>query len=283
MMNSQNFFVALFLSGAVLFASCQGSETATDETTVTDSTVNTASAGPSINLVPVDNATDFPDAQLSMGNVTASPSGDSVKLSFNFNVRNYDLKAQTSDSNSKLCSNSAQGQHIHFILDNMPYVALYEPKHETTVAKNTEHHLLAFLSRSYHLSLKNKDAALVYSFKIDENGKLQKIPTPTTPMVFYSRPKGDYIGKDTENVLFDFYVWNTALGNDNQVRADINAGGRDTSMMINEWRPYFLQNLPMGKATIKLTMLDKDGNKVNGPEAEVSREINLSQDEPMQQ
>lgn len=123
----------------------------------------------------------------------------------------------------------------------------------------------------------------MYSFKVDENGKLQKLNTPTTPMVFYSRPKGDYLGKDTENILFDFYVWNTTLTDGHQVKADINAGGRDTSMMINEWRPYFLRNLPMGKTTIKLTMVDKDGNKVNGPETEVSRDINLSQDEPMQQ
>ena len=132
------------------------------------------------------------------------------------------------------------------------------------------------------MSLKNKGAALVYHFKVDENGKLQKLEEPKTPMVFYSRPKGDYLGKDTENVLFDFYVWNATLGNDYKVKADISAGGKDTSMMITEWQPYFLKNMPMCKSTIKLTMVDNDGNKVEGPETEVSRDINLSKDEPMQ-
>lgn len=275
-------FPALLISGTLFFASCQGNAADGENTTTTDSTATASSGGPTISLSPVENSKEFPDAQLGIANVTATPSGDSVKLSFSFNVKNYELKSQTDDKNSELCNNSAQGQHIHFILDNRPYVALYEPKHETTVAKNTEHHLMAFLSRSYHLSLKNKGAALVYHFRVDENGKLQKMDDPKTPMVFYSRPKGDYLGKDTENILFDFYVWNTTLGTDHNVKASITAGGRDTSMMISEWRPYFLQNLPMGKTTIKLTLVDMTGNKVDGPETEVSRDINLSQSEPMQ-
>jgi len=227
------------------------------------------------------NSEEFPDAQLSMGNTTTSMSGDSVKVTFNFNVKNYDLKGQTSDSVKGICSNSDKGQHIHFILDNSPYAALYEPKHDVTIAKNTEHYLLAFLSRSYHMSLKNKNAAVLYHFKVDENGKLQKLDVPNTPMVFYSRPKGDYLGNDTQNVLLDFYVWNTTLGGSNKVKANINSGGRDTSIMITEWKPYFLKNLAMGKNSITLTMLDNSGNKVTGDNTEVTREFNLAEGEPM--
>ncbi len=236
---------------------------------------------PSVMLADVPASEDFPDAQLSLGNVTATAAGDSTKVSFNFNVKNYELKNQTGDEASKVCNNSDKGQHIHFILDEKPYVALYEPKHETVVAKNSEHYVMAFLSRSYHMSLKHKGAALVYHFKIDENGKLEKLEVPKTPMVFYSRPKGDYLGKDTENVLFDFYVWNATLGSDNMIKADIRTGGKDTSFIISDWKPYFLKNLAMGKSTIKLMMIDKDGRMVEGPNTEVSREINLSKDEPM--
>ena len=281
MITKLTYFSAVVFSGLLFFSACQGQASDTNEETMTDSTTTVETTTP-INLTRIDSSQEFPNAQLSMGNVTATAAGDSVKLSFNFNVKNYELKVQTGDNNSQICNNSDKGQHIHFILDNKPYVALYEPKHETTVAKNTEHYLMAFLSRSYHMSLKNEGAALVYHFKVDENGKLQKLEEPKTPMVFYSRPKGDYLGKDTENVLFDFYVWNATLGNDYKVKADISAGGKDTSMMITEWQPYFLKNMPMGKSTIKLTMVDKDGNKVDGPETEVSREINLSKDEPMQ-
>jgi hypothetical protein len=265
--------------------SCNTSESSTQ--TNTDSTAVTNQAGPKapVTLTDAGATTEFPNAQLGIGQVTATPQGnDSVKVSFAFNVRNYDLKNQTSDEKSKICNNSAQGQHIHFILDNRPYVALYEPKHETVVAKNTEHYVLVFLSRSYHESIKHKGASALYHFKVDENGKLQKLGEPAKPMVFYSRPKGDYMGKDTENLLFDFYVWNTTLSqNGYKVKAQVKGDGQDTTMMVTEWKPYFLKNMPMGKSSIMLTLVDKDGNKVDGPQTEVTREINLSKDEPMKQ
>jgi hypothetical protein len=278
-MTSQNLLSITAIAAVLLTTSCQ-QNTTTQETTNTDSTAAAANTAPIV-MEEVMNSEEFPDAQLSMGNTTTSMSGDSVKVIFNFNVKNYDLKGQTSDSVKGICSNSDKGQHIHFILDNSPYAALYEPKHDVTIAKNTEHYLLAFLSRSYHMSLKNKNAAVLYHFKVDENGKLQKLDVPNTPMVFYSRPKGDYLGNDTKNVLLDFYVWNTTLGGSNKVKANINSGGRDTSIMITEWKPYFLKNLAMGKNSITLTMLDNSGNKVAGDNTEVTREFNLAEGEPM--
>lgn len=272
--------ITLGLASALLLSVTACNDSSSSENSETTDTVITESVAP-VSLADVSASPDFPDATLTMGKVDAIAEGDSVKLTFNFNVKNYELKAQTADAADKLCNNSKDGQHIHFILDNKPYTALYKPKHEVTVAKNMEHYLVAFLSRSYHQSLKNKEAGLLYHFKTDEQGKLQKLDTPATPMITYSRPKGDYLGKDTENILLDFYVWNVVLGNDYKVKADVSTGGKNTSFIISEWKSYFLKNLAMGKSTIKLTLVDKDGNKVNGPETEVSRDINLAQDEPM--
>jgi hypothetical protein len=184
-----------------------------------------------------------------------------------------------------MCNNSAQGQHIHFILDNEPYAALYDPTHTVSLAKNTEHYLLAFLSRSYHESLKNKEAVLMYHFKIDEKGKVVKLDDPGTPMVFYSRPKGNYVGEaDMANLLFDFYPWNTELsGNGNKVLAHIQADNIDTTISVDKWQAYFLHNLPAGKPKITLTLVDKDGNKINGPMTEVTREFTLAVEEPLPQ
>lgn len=235
-----------------------------------------------ISLTEFPASTDFPKAQLNMGNVTATKVGDdSVKLSFQFKVANYELKAQTPDASGMQCNNSKDGQHIHFVLDNAPYKALYEPKTEVTLAKNTEHLLVAFLSRSYHQSLKNKEAALIYRFKIDDAGKLSVLETPKTPVLTYSRPKGDYIGKDIDNLLLDFYVWNASLGNDYGVKVHLTADLVDTSFVLKEWKSYFLKNIPEGEATIKLTLVDKNGEKVAGEATEVSRTIHLAKEEPM--
>ena len=266
----------LALGICLLNTSCENSETAEN---------NDVPVPPAIELADVPASPEYPDAQLGINSVKTEKQGnDSAKVMFSFDVKNYELKSQTADAQGKNCNNSDKGQHIHFILDNKPYVALYEPEHEIVLANNTEHYLLCFLSRSYHESVKSPGAAVIYHFKVDENGKVQKLEDPTTPMVFYSRPKGDYLGKDTENLLFDFYVWNGMLGNDGyKVNAHISGDGVDTTLTITDWKAYFLKNMPMGKPNITLTLVDKDGNKVDGPGTEVTREFSLAKDEPMVQ
>lgn len=268
--------LAYLLAGAtLLFASCGNNEEKTnDEAVMTPAPVD---------MTVVEGSPEFPDAAISMGDVTTEPDGDNVNVTFNFDVKNYELKNQTSDAVSKMCANSAKGQHIHFILDNQPYAALYDPHHTVSLAKGSEHYLLAFLSRSYHESIKSPGASLVYHFKVDDNGKVEKMDDPANPMLFYSRPKGDYIGKDNiENLLLDFFPWNTTLGADgNHVLAHIKGNGVDTTMTITDWKAYFLHNMPTGKPSITLTLVDKDGNKVDGPMTEVTREFTLSMDEPI--
>ena len=268
-------------AGALFVASC--GEGNNDQSGNADTTQVATPAAKEITLSDVPASPDFPDAQLSITSVTAEKQGtDSVKVTFNYGVKNYELKSQTADAEGKQCNNSAQGQHIHFILDNKPYAALYEPKHSVTIPMNSdEHYVMSFLSRSYHESVKTKGAALVYHFKLNDNGKVEKLADPTTPMVFYSRPKGDYLGKDTENVLFDFYVWNATLGADYKVSAKINSGDQEKIVDVTAWKAQFIHGLAMGKSSITLTLTDKDGKAVEGPMTTVTREFNLSQDEPM--
>lgn len=269
-----NLLIALSM---LIFASC-GEETPAEE----EQPEAVISQAP-VELREVGDSPEYTDAKISMGDVTTEADGDKVKVMFNFNVENYDLMNQTKDAQAKMCANSEKGQHIHFIMDNEPYAALYEPKHSVSLEKGSEHYLLAFLSRSYHESIKSNGASLVYHFKVDDNGKVQKLDDPKEPMLFYSRPKGEYVGEEnTTNLLFDFFVWNTELGNNgNHVLAHIKANGVDTTMVITDWQAYFLHNLPDGNPSITLTLADKDGNKLEGPMTEVTREFTLAADEPI--
>ena len=231
-------------------------------------------------LAPVRSSPEFPKASLTIGSVKAEKIGaDSVKIAFVFDVKNYELKMQTSDNANKLCNNSDKGQHIHFIMDNQPYKALYEPKNEVILHNGTEHYLMAFLSRSYHESIKSPGAAVVYHFKIDDKGNLVKLDAPKKPMIFYSRPKGDYLGKDTGNVLLDFYVWNCKLSASGyKVKVDIvneNNTARQLTTTIDKWTPHFIQNLGTGKSKVTLRLVDKAGKQLQGPQTNVNREFNM--------
>ena len=95
-------------------------------------------------------------------------------------------------------------------------------------------------------------------------------------MLFYSRPKGTYVGKkNTDKVMLDFYVVNLKLGPNYKVLADIN-GEIHT---IDTWQPYYIEGLPMGKNKIKLTLVDGAGNPVDTPLNPVEREFELKADE----
>lgn len=237
-----------------------------------------------ISITDVTESPEFPDAKLAIAQVSAEKlPKDSAKVTFNFSVKNYDLGKQTEDADDKTCNNSDKGQHIHFIMDNKPYVALYEPKYDVVLPLRSEHTLLVFLSRSYHESIKTKTASYVYHFKVDENGKIKNLGEQKTPMLFYSRPKGDYVGeKNVENLLFDFYLKNVTLSDTGyKVKVKLNTPKKDTSFTLAEWKSHFIKNLPMGKSSITIILLDKKGKKVVGQLSEVTREFNLSEDEPI--
>ena len=76
-------------------------------------------------------------------------------------------------------ANSGKGQHIHFIENNGPYSAHYDNE----VIKNNDNNnkiILAFLSRSYHESLKNPNAYVLTqigdSETYDLSGEFMFIP-----------------------------------------------------------------------------------------------------------
>jgi hypothetical protein len=266
-------------AATLLFASCGDSNSAKKADAGNDSV--TVAPLPPVTIATVTPSPDFPNASLGMGAVKAEKVGtDSTKVTFNFNVKNYELKMQTSDNGTKNCNNSDKGQHIHFILDNKPYVALYEPTNTVTLPNDgKDHYLVAFLSRSYHESIKSKGAALVYHFATDAKGKLKKADEPKTPMITYSRPKGEYMGKDTTNVLLDFYVWNCSLAADGyKVKAEISNMDKATQHLtttLDKWQPHFIQNLGTGKCKVTLTLVDKDGKPLEGPQTTATREFTL--------
>jgi hypothetical protein len=195
---------------------------------------------------------------------------------FNFSVTDFNLGDQTPDADSKQCANSAKGQHIHFILDNQPYYASYSPVIEQRV-KAGDHTLLAFLSRSYHESIKREDAMIIKHFSTDKNSAKKE---SKEPMLFYSRPKGTYTGeKEIRKLLLDFYLVNTDLNKEGyQVKATIDG----TEFMLDKWKPYYIEGLKPGKHKVKIQLVDKKGQLVGSPFNDSGdREIELLEGDPI--
>ena len=47
--------------------------------------------------------------------------------------------------------------------------------------------------------------------------------------------------------------------------------------LIYEWAPFYIQGLPLGEVSIKLELLDADGNVIEGPFNNVERTVTLEE------
>jgi hypothetical protein len=217
-------------------------------------------------VTPFNPSKSFEDAGISSmnykdGTFTFGIAGESFKLG-----------EQTSDAPQKMCANSGKGQHIHLIVDDSPYAAKYVStfKHDIT---DGEHYLLAFLSRSYHESIKKPEAKIAQKISI-ANNSIVDANEIDGPMLFYSRPKGTYVGADTKRVMLDFYLVNCTLGDNYKVKANING----EEHILDSWQPYYVDGLPMGENTIELSLVDSEGNLAAVPLNPVSRTFTLKED-----
>lgn len=202
------------------------------------------------------------------------------------------------------------GNHIHVILDNQPYEAYYNLDREFEL-RNVEdggHTLRVFPSRPWHESYKNEGAFQMVKFTVRNGGadttkpattnsgqpmsNVNTAPTPegkdmqpstagpvdpSKPLLTYSRPKGEYKGPDADAIMIDFWLANAKLTGDGgayRVRYTIDG---DAAKFIDKWEPIWLSGWTEGKHSIKLELVDKDGNVVdNGGYNSTTREITVS-------
>ena len=266
-MRSNHFLTFLFSFSMLFLMACGGDAPKEDTAGDQAPAEETAATAVAITQSEFSISPDFPGAKLELGGYENG--------TFNFNVSNYELAAQTTDAPQKMCANSGKGQHIHLIVDDKPYAAKYEASFDHEVADG-DHYLLAFLSRSYHESIKTGDAHIVVKGSF-ENNSMTSSTVVEDPMLFYSRPKGNYVGKaNTNKVMLDFYLVNTNLSADgNHVKVEVNG---EEKFVLDKWKPVFLEGLPMGDNKVKLTLVDSEGNTIDAPLNPVERVFTLKAD-----
>ena len=163
--------------------------------------------------------------------------------------------------------NLEMGPHLHFILDNEPYQAIYsvdEPIILENLAPGT-HTIRVFAARPWHESFKTQGAYAETTFhiltKTQENN-----PDSQVPLLTYSRPNGIY---GAEPIMLDFYlshlpseqiVKNSATeGLPNwRVKATVNG----ESFIIDQWQPVYLTGFKEGNNWLQLELLDEQGNNI---------------------
>jgi hypothetical protein len=179
-----------------------------------------------------------------------------------------------------------------------------------------KHTLRVFASRPWHESYKNAGSFQMVTFTVKGGGDASKPTTTNTgqvmadnrsgnatansqpsapregkdmapstasdvdakkPLLTYSRPKGEYKGADAEAIMIDFWLSNAKLqgdGGDLRVRYSIDGG---EAKFLDKWEPIWLKGWTAGKHTVKLDLVDKNGQEVgNGSYNSTTREITVA-------
>jgi hypothetical protein len=184
-------------------------------------------------------------------------------------------------------------QHVHLILDNKPYKAVYDTKQPVKLNElaggeaiaEGQHVLVAFPSRANHESVKTKDALAMVQFWVGKKGEAKDAKTDLKkPMLVYSRPKGDYKGEMASHVLIDFQLANVTLAEGKEhVAITVIGAGIDKELTAKAEKfgtPFYLDNLRDGSYTLKLELKDKDGKLVEGPWNSTTRKIMVDREAP---
>jgi hypothetical protein len=179
---------------------------------------------------------------------------------------------------------SPEGDHIHLILDNEPYIAvrdaskpidlnaLVEKELKKPLSEGT-HVLRAFPGRGHHESVK-QDAAFDWRVFHYKQKTADFSWNPKAPLLTFSRPKG-CVDAGTR-VLLDFFVNNTKLGaTEHRVRYIIDG---TLSGDIVQWKPHYIENLTVGDHTLELSLRDANGELVAGPFNDTKRTIKVAPD-----
>ena len=264
----------LFLAS---FIACEEAPKKADEENKNEEPTEIVEKESEIKFYELEGSPKFPEAKLSMLSPT-SPMLEEGEVEFAFQVENYNLKDQTENAGENGLANSHHGQHVHFILNNGPYSAHYEDAFTKDLPQG-EHLVLAFLSRSYHESVKNENSYTLAKLSVGEPTEEQMLDVDfEAPHLFYSRPKGTYTGKEqTDKVMLDFFLLNAELAEDgHKVKVIING---ENEFMVTKWAPYVMEGLPMGENTVALELVDAEGNYVEGPFNKVERTFTLSEAE----
>lgn len=211
---------------------------------------------------------------------------DSV-LRARLSLTGFELGAPTPGREERGLALSENGQHVHFIVDNRPYRALYDLSEPVEVSdlEPGVHLLRAFASRQWHESVKSPDAFAMTWFVVGEEeadraeGAADRAPVePGSPVLTYSRPKGSYEGTGADSVMVDFYLRNVQLGPGGEgyrVRLTVDDS---LNWELTRWAPHYLLGLDDGRHAVQLELLGPDGTPVAGEHSATEREIEVSRE-----
>jgi len=129
-----------------------------------------------------------------------------------------------------------------------------------------EHVLAAFVCLSNRQSVKAPGGISVHRFWVGK--KTEGTYQSSAPMIVLGSPYGHYSGSAADEILVDYYLLNAVTGEKDQaVRMTLTGPGlpeEGTERFTREWRPWNIVSPHNGEYTLKVELLDSNGNTPPG-------------------
>ena len=206
-------------------------------------------------------------------------------------VEGFPLGVVTQNDRAKQIYDDPEGQAIHVIIDNQPYL-IYNQSFEDSFDENREfydkivsfhipftlragmHVIRVFPARSYGESLKGKGPFSAEIFYFQDRKKTDNLNIDLQkPYLTYNEPQGRYPSGKGDPILLDFLLSNCELSRDGyKVRLTVDKKVIET---LTEYTPYYIYGLSPGKHTVKLELLDRDNKRVPGFFNVTEREVEI--------
>jgi hypothetical protein len=185
--------------------------------------------------------------------------------------------------------NSNMGQTVHVIIDDRPYFPVNEPaidpfdeggfyydmsyKFQVPFRlKEGMHTIRMFPARSFGECLKGDKTFQAMTFYVGSQKEDSNIDL-STPYITYNEPSNELYLVENRPVLLDFYVSNTELSPDGyKVRLTIDG---KFNRMLQFWQPYYIYGLKKGKHTVRLELIDPNGQLVPGPFNDIQQKFTV--------
>ncbi|NGX56048.1 MAG: hypothetical protein K1060chlam5_00282 [Candidatus Anoxychlamydiales bacterium] len=204
-------------------------------------------------------------------------------------VRGFSIGNRSQVPRTNDLANSRLGQSIHVIIDNESYFAkagpsiapfdeegnYYESMYKFKIPfslDSGEHSIRVFLARSFGESIKSSEGFASSYFYV--NSLDPKIDQDLdAPYITYNEPSSYMRFKEQEPILLDFYISNCELSQDGyKVKVIVD---NKITRILTRWTPYYIYGLKKGTHKIKLELLDKNDQRVEGEFNNNSRKFRI--------
>jgi len=175
-----------------------------------------------------------------------------------FKNKFFNLGEKTAEEKTHKVRLHKDGQYLGILNPNKPLKKVVHGYFETEIEKGNNL-FFCYLSRSYDLSVKNKNASFLFKINADPAGCFSETELSDT-VVALLQPRGVFSSGQEEKVLLDFFLKNVSLQDGNYISLLVD----NIEFKLTKWVPFWIQGLKSGKHKVSIDLKTKEGLSIKG-------------------